>query len=661
MTMKLIDNIILRSDIPEYLTEHGVELHATRNGYRCKCPIHKGDNEDTFSCNGKKWYCFKECTGGTIIELHMAIEGVTFIRAIEDLAEMYGIDLSDNQEYVNARNYFSEKEALVSKYQKKVDKAVDYLKTKRKLSDETIKELGYGFNEDHGSIVIPIRNIDGMFVAIAERNFRDGYPKYVNDKNNEYYAKGDILYNFDKARKIMHKQEKIYLCEGYFDVASAFDEGLPCAGYTGATLTQAQIKLLAKELQEHDKKFTVLLAPDNDEAGQGRIEQLRDKFKQYGANLNVRIVKIPDGFKDFSDIHVAGLSIADLESEHIDVLCCMRGVDKCPDKETEYQYAIDYLTTVSNPLIRSEIAERLARRWGKDEKDIIGIANGTRTEASLINDFKTPLQCVNEFRDLLSNGTIGTGFADIDQSTNRFFKSEVVMVAAYSGVGKTFVAIEMALHAVFREKKNVIFFSMEMSGATLITRLIAMFMKRSEEEVKALLESGDEMAVKVEAALNKKLLIIDKNSLTIKDIRTYINVANTMVFDKGQTDMIIVDYLQYMPGTSEYTVMSETVRSFKPLAKELNIVPIVLSQLNREGRPWEKPNLAQMKGGGDIEATADWIIGMWRDGENPALSLEEQESKQDIINMAILKGRRRCGQRDFKYMFDAEETSYRPV
>jgi replicative DNA helicase len=219
----------------------------------------------------------------------------------------------------------------------------------------------------------------------------------------------------------------------------------------------------------------------------------------------------------------------------------------------------------------------------------------------------------------------------------------------------------MALHAVFREKKNVIFFSMEMSGATLITRLIAMFMKRSEEEVKALLESGDEMAVKVEAALNKKLLIIDKNSLTIKDIRTYINVANTMVFDKGQTDMIIVDYLQYMPGTSEYTVMSETVRSFKPLAKELNIVPIVLSQLNREGRPWEKPNLAQMKGGGDIEATADWIIGMWRDGENPALSLEEQESKQDIINMAILKGRRRCGQRDFKYMFDAEETSYRPV
>ena len=107
---------------------------------------------------------------------------------------------------------------------------------------------------------------------------------------------------------------------------------------------------------------------------------------------------------------------------------------------------------------------------------------------------------------------------------------------------------------------------MEMSGATLITRLIAMFMRKSEDEVKKLLQEGDQMALTVQRALNKKLLIVDQNNLSIKDIRTYINIANTMVFD-SPTDMIIVDYLQYMPGTSEYTVMSETIRSFKPLAK----------------------------------------------------------------------------------------------
>lgn len=650
----------MRGDIPDYLTQHGVRVHSAGKGYRCRCPIHNGESEDTFSCTSKKWYCFKECIGGSIVELHMALHNVTFTKALEELADMYDIDYEGNEEYQRAKSYFEEQYDLCESFKRHVDLAKTYLTEKRGLSEETIEAFGYGFNEERGSITIPIRNADGMYVAHAERNFRDGVPKYVNDRNNEYYAKGDLLYNFDRARKIMHKQGRIYLCEGYFDVASADNQGLPCVGYTGATLTQNHIRLLAKELQEYDKKFTVMLAPDNDEAGQGRIEQLRDKFKQYGSNLNVRIVKIPDGYKDFSDLHVAGLNISDLPSEHIDVLCCIRGIEKCPDRETEYQFALDYLNTVANPLIRTEIAEKLAVRWGKDTKDIIGIANGTRTETSFVNDFKSPLQCVSEFRELMSNGSIGTGFPDLDESTSKLLKSEVVMVAAYSGVGKTFTAIQIALHAAFREKKNVIFFSMEMSAATLITRLIAMFMRKREDEVKELLMNGDNMALTVQRALNKKLLIVDKNNLTVDDIRTYINVANTMVFDTP-TDMIILDYLQYMPGTSEYTVMSETVRSFKPLAKEMNVVPVILSQLNREGKPWEKPDLTQMKGGGDIEATADWIIGMWRDGENPSLSLEEQARLQDCVNIAILKGRRRYGQRDFCYRFDANETNFKMV
>lgn len=650
----------MRGDIPDYLTQHGVRVHSAGKGYRCRCPIHNGESEDTFSCTSKKWYCFKECIGGSIVELHMALHNVTFTKALEELADMYDIDYEGNEEYQRAKSYFEEQYDLCESFKRHVDLAKNYLIEKRGLSEETIEAFGYGFNEERGSITIPIRNADGMYVAHAERNFRDGVPKYVNDRNNEYYAKGDLLYNYDRARKIMHKQGRIYLCEGYFDVASADNQGLPCVGYTGATLTQNHIRLLAKELQEYDKKFTVMLAPDNDEAGQGRIEQLRDKFKQYGSNLNVRIVKIPDGYKDFSDLHVAGLNISDLPSEHIDVLCCIRGIEKCPDRETEYQFALDYLNTVANPLIRTEIAEKLAVRWGKDTKDIIGIANGTRTETSFVNDFKSPLQCVSEFRELMSNGSIGTGFPDLDESTSKLLKSEVVMVAAYSGVGKTFTAIQIALHAAFREKKNVIFFSMEMSAATLITRLIAMFMRKREDDVKELLMNGDNMALTVQRALNKKLLIVDKNNLTVDDIRTYINVANTMVFDTP-TDMIILDYLQYMPGTSEYTVMSETVRSFKPLAKEMNVVPVILSQLNREGKPWEKPDLTQMKGGGDIEATADWIIGMWRDGENPSLSLEEQARLQDCVNIAILKGRRRYGQRDFCYRFDADETNFKMV
>ena len=658
--MKIRDNIILRSDIPEYLTQRGINLKRSGKEYRCPCPIHHGTREDSFSCTSKKWFCFGCIRGGSIIELHMELEGVSFIQAIRDLAEYYDIEIENDTEYIEARSYFAEREAEIVHYERQQDKVLEYLKQKRGLSCETIKNLRYGYNPEHGSIVIPIRNADGMIVAKAERNFREGVAKYINDKNNLYYSKGETLYNFDRARKCMRRTGALYLCEGYFDVAAADDQGLAAAGYTGANITQKQIQTLVKELSEFDKKFTILFAPDNDEEGQKRIPQIRDKFLEWGKSLNVRVVIIPDGYKDFSDLHAAGISIADLPTEHIDVFCALKGVEKCPDRETEYQYAVEFLSTVSNKLIRSEIAEKLAARWGKNVNDIISIANGTKTETSMVRDFKQPLDAIKEFRELLANGVIGTGFVGIDNSINKLRKTEVLVVAAYANVGKTFMAIELALNAAFREKKNVIFFSMEMSAATLMCRLVAMFMKKSEQEVEQLLMQGDELALKVQKALDKKLLIIDQNNLTVDDIRHYINVANTMVFDTP-CDMIIVDYLQYMPQTSKYEVMSETIRAFKPLAKELNIVTVILSQLNREGKTWEKPLLTQMKGGGDIEATADWVFGMWRESENPVLSMAEQDALKDNVSLAILKSRRKCRKRDFELYFNPDETYFYEV
>ena len=659
--MRLKDSIILRSDIPDYLSQLGYRVRLAGKQYRCKCPIHSdARREDAFSCNSKKWYCFEACEGGTIVELHMALNHVSYTTALEQLADMYDIDYEHNEEYQHAKSYYQEQTDLVNNYQRNIKMAYDYLHNKRNLSNETIEAFGYGFNTDHGSITIPIRNSDGMMVAHAERNFRDGVPKYVNDKNNDYYAKGDLLYNFDRAKRLMRKQGKIYLCEGYFDVASADDEGLACAGYTGATLTQSHIRMLSKELSEYDKQFTVMLAPDNDDAGRRSIEQVRDKFIQYGSNLNVRIVQIPDGYKDFSDLHVAGISIASLPSEHIDVYCVMRAVNECDDIETQYHVAVEYLRGVSNPLIRTEIAEKLADKWGKDKNDIIEVAKGTKSQTSLASDFKSPLQAVADFKELITLGSIGSGFADLDQSIGKFLKTEVVVVAAYSSVGKTFAGIQMALHAAFREKKNVIFFSMEMSAATLISRMIAMFMRTTEEDVRQKLLAGDELALKVEKALNKKLLIIDQNTLSVDDIKKYINVANAIKFE-GQTDMIIVDYLQYMKGVSEFSVLSDTIRSFKPLAKEMNIVPVILSQLSREGRVWVKPQLNQLKGSGDIESTGDWVLGMWREGENPDLSLTEQQAYLDTVSMTILKGRRPCGQRDFMYKLDKNTTNFYPT
>lgn len=653
--MRIKDNIIVRGDIPDFLVQRGVQVNNfQRNDYRCACPVHGGTNKSSFSCTKSKWYCHACGDGGTIVELFMRLEGCSYMEAIYHLAEMYDIDIESNEEFQKAKSYFDEVEHDIQQYERQQDKVIDYLTQKRNLSQKTIKTLRYGY--DNGAIVIPIRNADGMLVAKARRFF-NSEPKYKNDKNNDYYEKGETLYGFDIARRIMRKAKKIYLCEGYFDVAAALDQGLPAAGYTGNSLTQRHIQAIAKELTEYDKSFTVMLAADNDEEGQKKVPIMRDKFKQYGPSLNVRVVVMPEGIKDFSELHSNGLSIEGLLTEHIDLYCIKKVLSQCNDIETEYLCAVDFLKGVNNPLIRSEIAEYLAVRWKKDVKDILGIVNGKATDSILLKNLKDPLQAITEFKELITTGTIGCGLQPIDEVTNKFRKSEVVLISAYSSVGKTFFALNQALHTAFREKRNVIFFSMEMSAATLVLRLVAMFLRISEEEAEKRLRENEETAVKVSAGLNKRLYIVDENNLTIGDIRNYINIANTMVFD-GQCDMIIVDYLQYMKGVGDFTVLEDTIKSFKSLAKELQIVPVVLCQLNRDGRVWEPVQLNQLKGSGAIESTGDWVFGMWREGLNPAYSMDEQDAKKDIINIGIIKHRRKCVKRDFEFRLDPTTTSF---
>ena len=144
----------------------------------------------------------------------MALENVSYIEAIYQLANLYDIEIDSNEEYQKTKSYFDEQESIISKAERERDKIVEYLKKKRNLSDETISALRYGFDPTNGNIIIPIRNSDGMIVAKAVRTFAEGVPKYLNDKNNEYYAKGETLYNFDRAKKKMKKHKKLYLCEG---------------------------------------------------------------------------------------------------------------------------------------------------------------------------------------------------------------------------------------------------------------------------------------------------------------------------------------------------------------------------------------------------------------------------------------------------------------
>ena len=208
----------------------------------------------------------------------------------------------------------------------------------------------------------------------------------------------------------------------------------------------------------------------------------------------------------------------------------------------------------------------------------------------------------------------------------------------------------------FKQNKNIIFFSMEMSAGAVAERMVANILSISTREVEQRAIMGDELIFKIKEKINERIYIIDKNNLSLDDIRGYIDVANTHIFDTP-VDAVFIDYLQYMKGTSTYEQISETAKGFKPIAKELNLCFIILSQLNRGGNQWSRPDIGQLRGSGDIEATGDFIIGIWRPEYQPTLTLEQRLECKNEIKLAILKARRGyTGPGEFNLRFIPERT-----
>jgi replicative DNA helicase len=347
-----------------------------------------------------------------------------------------------------------------------------------------------------------------------------------------------------------------------------------------------------------------------------------------------------------------------LEDLPLDVFVLQEELINIPYKETQWRFVEDYIKTIKNEGIKDEIAKFVSSHFSREISEVrkmFQVACSDNTE-TILQDFKTIDIALQDYKELLSRGTISTGFATIDESINKVRKSEIMFLAAYAGVLKTFLAVKMALHMAFKQNKNVIFFSMEMSAGALAERMVANILGISTREVERRVIEGDEIINKIKGAIDEKIYIVDKNSLGLKEIRNYIEIAATRKFD-APVDCVFIDYLQYMKGTSSYEDISETAKGFKPIAKEMNLSFIILSQLNRGGSQWQRPDIGQLRGSGDIEATGDFVLGIWRPEFNPTITLEQRIELKNQIQLAILKARRGyVGPGEFSFRFLPEKT-----
>ena len=228
---------------------------------------------------------------------------------------------------------------------------------------------------------------------------------------------------------------------------------------------------------------------------------------------------------------------------------------------------------------------------------------------------------------------ISTGLPDLDRVTLGLNKSELILVAARPGMGKTSIALNMALHAAMNEHQTVAVFSLEMSREQLVTRLLSRAaLVPSQNLLTGQLtdQQWREISNAAQALSATDIRIDDNPTLTVSDM----NAQCRRVANLG---LVVIDYLQLMQSAgsghtwsneSRTQAVSDISRMLKIMAKELNVPVICLSQLSRanESRTDKRPMLSDLRESGAIEQDADVVIGLYRDGyynkesENPNLA-----------------------------------------
>jgi DNA primase len=678
--MTIYELLKRKIDIVEYISQF-TDLTSYPDGtYRGKCPIHGGDNKTSLMVTPKSrngtypsFYCNSCGAGGSVLNFVQYFEKLSYEQAIEFAATWANIDLSQDETYQRQKTVFAHNYDTMMGYKQEVDVVLDYLTKRRGLTEDVIDTYNLGWDEEKQAITIPIRDHHGRTVGITRR-FMYAEPKYKNPLNSDIYEKSKTLFNLDRARRNI--RDRVYIVEGYFDAIVGDQQGFPTVAYCTSEISKDQIDLI-KEVTGGNPNITILLGPDNDEIGEAKLIKMRDKFIQVAPKLNVRILKYPgrywreesdvEYYKDFNDLHLAGIDIGSLESEHIDLYVLKIKLNACKEPEEEFLVAEEYAKTVQNAMIKATMCGYLAKRWGQDVDWIKNwLSVSVNTDEDVIGLFKDIDQLLGEYREMIDSEGFGLGYPAIDASLRNMRSKEVLLLGAYASVGKTFYAMEFAKHLAIRQKMNVLIFSLEMPGSAFMERLIANIMGTSTEKLEEMAKTNErwlDIYDQVKSKLEQKIKIVDKNNLTIQDIDRMIKIANgRMLWKEGKTDVVIIDYFQYLKNTHNYETASQTARELKAVAKEGDVLLICLSQLSRAGNDWERPTMQMLKTTGDLEASADVILLGWRPGRDPNLAPLDKARLESQVMLTIAKARRGIfGSHDFEHRMVREETRIKEV
>ena len=230
-----------------------------------------------------------------------------------------------------------------------------------------------------------------------------------------------------------------------------------------------------------------------------------------------------------------------------------------------------------------------------------------------------------------------TGFSGLDRVLVGLGKSDLVLVGARPGMGKTSFAMNLATHAAVTTKKTVCIFSLEMSAEQLVSRvmsseaLIDSYRLRSGELTD---EDWGKLAHAASRLSNCDILIDDTVGLTVTGMKAKLRRTKNL-------GLVVIDYLQLMQSDrridNRVNEVAEISRGLKLLAKELQVPVICCAQLSRgpESRNDKRPMLSDLRDSGAIEQDADIVLFLYRDEYYKS----EKDEPQNIAEVIVAKNR----------------------
>ncbi len=230
---------------------------------------------------------------------------------------------------------------------------------------------------------------------------------------------------------------------------------------------------------------------------------------------------------------------------------------------------------------------------------------------------------------------VPTGFADLDDTLSGMQASNLLILAARPGVGKTAFSLNIAMQTAVAYKKKVAYFSLEMSKEELVDRLLvaqadidAWRLKTGRLSEDDFTKLSDAMGVLADAPI----YIDDTPGISVLELRTK---ARRLMSERG-IDMIVVDYLQLMHGSGLYKEnrvleIGEISMGLKNIARELKVPVLSLAQLSRavESRGTKQPQLSDLRESGSIEQDADVVMFLYR----------EDDDERENVKLGIAKHR----------------------